>query len=154
MTANHHYHSHLAWTGTTGAGVTRYDREHRLVTPPARAELALSADPAFRGDPDLVNPEQLLLAAASSCQLLSFLAVAACAGIDVRRYEDDAEASMSEAEQPVRIGRIVLRPHIVVSGPAEVDEVRAAVQQAHETCYIANTLNAEMVLEPTIERVP
>ena len=85
--------------------------------------LDVSADPAFLGDPTLLNPEQLLLLAAVSCQLLSFLAVAARARLDVVEYRDDADAEMPEDDLPVRITRINLRPRITVRG--EVTDARA-----------------------------
>jgi organic hydroperoxide reductase OsmC/OhrA len=146
----HRYQSHLLWEGSTGVGYRDYRREHRVRTPPAAAGLVLSSDPSFRGDPSLTNPEQLLLAAASSCQLLSFLAVAARAGVDVLSYEDDAEAFMPEDVTPVRITRIVLRPHVVVGRPTEPGEVHRLLSRAHDDCYVANTLNAELVIEATV----
>jgi organic hydroperoxide reductase OsmC/OhrA len=46
--------------------------------------------------------------AASSCQLLSFLAVAARAGVDVVAYDDEAEGVLPDRGQPVSITRITL----------------------------------------------
>ena len=77
MAHTHTYRSSLTWEGSTAGGYDHFDRTHAVTTPPARDALTLSSDPAFKGDPDTPNPEQLLLAAASSCQLLSFLARAA-----------------------------------------------------------------------------
>lgn len=151
MAHTHSYTSVLSWRGSTGVGYDAYDRTHRVVTPPADGELELSSDPAFRGTANLANPEQLLLAAASSCQLLSFLAMAARSRIDVVAYDDKAEAVMPEDERPVRITRITLRPHIVVAAGADLERVRRLVSRAHHGCYIANTLNAEMVIEPTLD---
>ncbi len=82
--------------------------------------------------------------------MLSFLAVAARAGIDVRRYDDDAEGEMPEAEDPIRITRIRLRPRIEVSaGPSEA-KLRDVVRQAHDECYIASSLKTKVSVEPTI----
>ena len=114
--ATHTYRTSLRWTGSTAPGYDAYDRTHRLRADPADASLALSSDRAFRGDPDLLNPEQLLVAAASSCQLLSFLAVAARARLDVVGYEDEATAVMPEDDPPMRLTQIVLRPVITVVG--------------------------------------
>src|SRR5918992_5979444 len=111
----HTYRSELTWEGSTAAGYEHYERAHRVVMPPAEGDLTLSSDPAFRGDERLPNPEVLLLAAASSCQLLAFLAIAARSGIDVLSYVDEAEALMPEDDPPTRITRIVLRPRIVVA---------------------------------------
>src|SRR5215212_2170970 len=101
MSHTHSYRSTLRWEGSTADGYDRYDRAHTAAV--AQRTLNLSADPAFRGDGTTPNPEQLLLAAASSRQLLSFLACAARSRIDVIAYTDDAEAMMPEDDLPVRI---------------------------------------------------
>lgn len=150
----HRYQTHLRWQGSTAGGYSAYDRAHEAVTPPAGDVLRLSADPAFHGDPTRHNPEQLLLAAASSCQLLSFLALAARAGIDVHAYEDDAEATMPTDVAPARITEIVLRPQIVVAGDTDREQVLELVRRAHKQCYVANTLNADVRLEPFVELAP
>ena len=77
MTASpaHRYHARCHWQGSTAAGCESYDRAHRGAVPPARGPIDLSADAAFRGGPQRCNPEQLLVLAAASCQLLSLLAM-------------------------------------------------------------------------------
>jgi organic hydroperoxide reductase OsmC/OhrA len=151
MSHPHTYTSRLSWQGSTGVGYDAYDRTHRVATPPADGELVLSSDPAFRGSPALTNPEQLLLAAASSCQLLSYLAMAARSRIDVLSYDDEADAVMPEDLRPVRITRITLRPRIVVADGVDLDKARKLVGRAHDACYVANTVNAEIVIEPVVE---
>lgn len=150
-TMTHSYSTTLSWQGSTGAGYRGYSRAHTASATPAPATLDLSADPAFRGDPALLNPEQLLVIAASSCQLLSFLAVAAMRGIDVLSYEDAAEGFMEKVDGATRISRIVLHPVIQVSPWTDVDVVLQLVATAHEECYIANSLNGTVEIEPRIE---
>jgi organic hydroperoxide reductase OsmC/OhrA len=146
----HTYRATLSWEGSTAAGYDAYDRAHRVAVPPATAPLELSGDPAFKGSPDRANPEQLLLAAASSCQLLSFLAYAARSRIEVTAYEDDAEALMPEDDPPVRITQITLRPRITVGPDANVDRVHRLVEKAHAACFIANSLRSEMRIEAEV----
>jgi organic hydroperoxide reductase OsmC/OhrA len=124
-----------------------------VTVPPAEAALTLSGDPAFRGDGRLLNPEQLLLVAASSCQMLSFIAIAARARFDVVSYTDEAEARMPEDDLPVRITAITLRPRIVVRGPVDEARVRRYVGLAHDECYIANSVRSEITIEAEIEIV-
>ena len=155
----HHYSVRCRWEGSTGVGYEQYDRSHQISAPPAAPTLELSSDPAFRGDPAKVNPEQLLVMAASSCQLLSFLAVAARARLDVVAYEDRAEAEMPADDLPVRITAIRLRPRIRLTagfgGAQATDErVRQLVQLAHRECYIANSLKTEITVDPEIEWRP
>jgi organic hydroperoxide reductase OsmC/OhrA len=146
----HRYTASCAWQGSTAAGYDAYRRAHEAKAPPAPGTLHLSSDPAFRGDPALLNPEQLLVLAASSCQLLSFLAVAARARIDVIEYRDEAEGEMPEDDPPMRITRITLRPQIVVREDVSEPRVRHLVEVAHRECFIANSLTTEVVVEPHI----
>jgi organic hydroperoxide reductase OsmC/OhrA len=146
----HRYAAVCEWSGSTAVGYEAYDRTHSLSCPPAVTSLTLSSDPAFLGEPTLLNPEQLLLASAASCQLLSFLAVAARARIDVVGYHDDAEAEMPEDVRPMRITEIRLRPRITVAGGADETTVRKLVTLAHEHCFIANTLACEVSVDPIV----
>lgn len=148
-TARHTYTVTCAWSGSTGVGYERYSREHVGEAPPAATAVRLSADPAFRGDPDQLNPEQLLVLAAASCQLLSFLAVAARARIDVRDYRDEASAVMTEdGRGGGRITEITLRPRVSVAGDVSEQRLRHLAELAHRQCYIAASLNCPVNVEP------
>jgi organic hydroperoxide reductase OsmC/OhrA len=148
--ASHLYRVSCAWSGSTGAGYDGYSREHTTTCDPLPDALTMSSDPAFRGDPTHLNPEQLLLASAVSCQLLSFLAVAARARIDVVAYSDDAEADMPEDDPPLRITTIRLRPTITVAAGTNVDRIDRLVEVAHKECFIANSLTSAMDIRATV----
>jgi organic hydroperoxide reductase OsmC/OhrA len=145
----HRYTIGCTWLGSTAGGYDTYDRGHDATAPPADAKLSLSSDPSFRGDPQRLNPEQLLVMAASSCQLLTFLAVAARARIDVVEYRDDAEGVMPEDDPPLRITRIVLRPAITVRGDVARSRLTHLCEVAHRACFIANSLTTDVVVEPS-----
>jgi organic hydroperoxide reductase OsmC/OhrA len=151
MSAEHTYRARCSWRGSTGVGYREYHREHDVSAPPARDSLALSADAAFLGQPDRLNPEQLVVMAAASCQLLSFLAVAARARVDVLSYEDDAVGMMREDDPPIRLTRILLQPRILVSAGPTMDKVCHLVEVAHRECYIANSLRTEVAVQPQVE---
>jgi organic hydroperoxide reductase OsmC/OhrA len=144
--ALHRFHTSAHWRGSTGSGYEDYRREHTVEAAGVDAALTLSSDAAFRGDAAALNPEVLLLAAAVSCQLLSFLAVAARAGLDVIAYDDDADAEMPEDLEPMRITRIVLRPRITVRGEVTESRLDHLVEVAHRECYIANSLRGDVVV--------
>src|SRR5829696_6983701 len=93
----HDYAATLVWTGARAGATTSYqsysrEYEFRVGGKPA---MRGSADPHFRGDPSLYNPEDLLVASLSSCHLLSYLAECARAGVHVVAYEDDATGVMT-----------------------------------------------------------
>lgn len=148
----HRYATSLSWAGSTGVGYDAYQRDHTLTAPPAGQTLQLASDPAFLGSADLLNPEQLLVAAASSCQLLAFLAVAARSRVDVIGYTDDATAVMPEEDKPMRITRIELHPVITVRGDVAADRLTRLVELGHRECFIANSLRSDVVVVPTFVR--
>jgi len=156
----HTYAVTCAWNGSTAVGYDDYDRTHTMnalkdapngaADGTADTQVTLTSDPAFRGNPTLLNPEELLVMAASSCQLLSFLAVAARARIDVVEYRDSAVGSMPGDLRPMWITQITLRPTITVRGDVAEDRVRHLCDVAHGECFIANSVRTEITVEPTI----
>ncbi|GAB3678305.1 OsmC family protein [Angustibacter aerolatus] len=149
MATVHRYRTTLSWSGSTAGGYRSYAREHDVELPPG-TRLRVTADAPFGGDPAYPNPEQLLLAAAASCQLLSFLALAARAHVDVLEYADDAEAEMPVGRERMRITRIVLRPRVRVGDGTDRALVTRLLHEAHEECYVASSLTTEVVIEPEV----
>lgn len=145
---DHRYVTALHWQGSTALGYDNYSREHR-VRPAGKSELTMSADPTFRGDAAITNPEELLLAAASSCQLLSFLAVAARARADVYSYVDHAEAVMSVDQNPLWVNEIRLSPVIEINGEKQPQKWERWLRIAHQECFIARSLRSRMTIAAT-----
>jgi organic hydroperoxide reductase OsmC/OhrA len=96
-----------------------------------------------------VDPEEALVAAASSCHMLSFLYVGAKAGFNVSSYRDEAVGEMSTDSGKQWISRIILDPQIEWAGdtrPADND-LRKLHHEAHELCYIANSIKSDVVVK-------
>ena len=125
-----------------------YDRTHRWSVPGGTPVVA-SAAPEYFGRAELPNPEQALAAAASSCHMLAFLALAARKRFSVASYRDEASAWLDKnAEGRLAVTRIVLRPKVEFSGEPPSDEALQRLHdQAHHHCFIANSLRSEVVLE-------
>jgi organic hydroperoxide reductase OsmC/OhrA len=150
MAQTHRYETRVRWTGSTGLGWDSYTREHAGTAPGVEQQVGITTGES-KGDPSVLNPELLLLMAASSCQMLWFLDVASRARVDVVEYRDDAVALMPLDEEPVRITDIELRPSIAVSGDVSEERIRKLVDTAHRHCFIANSLTARMTITPTLE---
>jgi organic hydroperoxide reductase OsmC/OhrA len=94
----HGYSVKVEWTGNLGSGTSAYQaysRDH-LVLSGTKPPIPGSADAAFLGDASRWNPEDLLVAAISSCHMLWYLHLCADAGIAVLAYRDDASGVMTE----------------------------------------------------------
>ncbi len=97
-----------------------------------------------------VDPEEALVAAASSCHMLSFLWVASKADFVVDSYEDDAVGEMATNDEGKQwISKITLDPQIVWSGHKvpTAEELEHMHHEAHEICYIANSIKSEVVVK-------
>src|ERR1035441_3032720 len=98
MSKIHRYQATIAWTGNRDTGTNNYgaySRDHEIHCP-GKPVIAGSSDPAFRGNPNRCNPEELLVASISSCHMLWYLHLCADAGVTVTGYEDTAEGRMEE----------------------------------------------------------
>jgi organic hydroperoxide reductase OsmC/OhrA len=132
----------------------RYSRRHELRFDGGAVVAASSAPssvPLPYSDSAAVDPEEAFVAALSSCHMLWFLALACKRGFCVDRYEDDAEGELGTDAQGRRaMTRVTLRPRVVFSGTRLPDatEVTALHHEAHEACYIANSVLSEVVVEP------
>ena len=151
---DHHYAVDLRWTGARGAGTTSYrsyGRDAVLSAPGKRHDVEGSADRTFHGDADRWNPEELLLAALAECHLLSYLHVAASAGVVVTAYEDAAVGSMSQAaDGGGAFTSATLRPRVTVADASMVQRAGELHAEASRKCFIAASVAFPVHHEPTV----
>ena len=142
----HHFEGWLQWS----AGGEGVEAGNHRVTFEGRPPLEVSAAPAYRGDPSRLNPEELFLASLVSCQMLTYLALARRAGVEVLAYEDRARATLSMAERKMRITEVALRPQITIAAGGEEKKARELVSSAHEGCFVANSVACTVHVEPVV----
>lgn len=142
--AEHDYTARVVWTGNRGEGTAHYrayDRTWNVETP-GKPVIRCSNDPLLGGNPNLHNPEDLLIAALSACHMLWFLHLASDAGIVVTAYEDDPLAvGETDAQGASRFLRATLRPRITVPEGTDLAKADALHARVHDYCFIARSLN-------------
>lgn len=148
------YIATVAWE-RNGARFTdnRYSRAHAWRFD-GGTEVPASASPHVvptpMSDPVGVDPEEAFVASLSSCHMLWFLSLAAKRGFVVERYEDEAEGVMEKDDAGrLAMTEVTLRPHVVYApdaAPSE-DEDRALHHEAHEKCFITNSVRTEVRVE-------
>lgn len=130
-----------------------YVREHRLRFERGQ-QLTNSAAPSYGGLGDATDPEELLLAALSSCHMLTFLALASNRGYMLESYSDDAVAMLDKnAEGKPAVTRAVLNPRTRFSGEKvpSAEELQALHHRAHANCFIATSVRTEVAVNPQLE---
>ena len=140
----------LEWKrDTEGFSYESYNRDHVWVFE-GGAQVPASAAPAYRGNPAHVNPEEALVAALSSCHMLTFLAVAAKKQFVVDQYSDHAVGVLEKNQKgKLAITRVILRPRIVFGGatPPTSEQITALHERAHNDCFIANSVTTDVTVE-------
>jgi len=129
-------------------GVVDYDGDVAIAGVPGTAAPA-NVNPRYAVEGAL-DPEQAFTASIAACHMLWFLDVAARAGFVVERYADEAEGTLAPGPSGKQVmTRVLLRPKVVFSGerlPTSV-ELEALHHEAHEECFIANSVKTEIVIE-------
>lgn len=146
------HHAAIRWQRTSkDFSYDSYNRAHEIVFKNGKVVLAASAAPGFKGDADRADPEEALVAALSSCHMLSFLAICARKRLTVDAYEDDAVGTLEKNEKgKLWIGHVTLRPRVdFAPGVAiERETLDSLHHLAHEECFIANSVKTEVAVLP------
>ena len=141
----------LSWQRTTpDFDVKTFSRDHVWRLAGGQTVQGSSA-PDFSGNPEMSNPEEALLAALSSCHMLTFLAIAALRKLVVDRYEDEPLAELGKNDKgKLMVARMTLRPRVMFSGATLPDEdaVRDLHKKAKENCFVGNSVLSQVTLEP------
>ena len=124
-----------------------YSRNHQITFKDGVAK-TFSAASVYRGDPSKGDPEDMFVAALSSCHMLSFLAIAARKRITVLSYDDDASGWLENAGGKLWMTRVVLRPRIAFEAAPDAATVDQMHHMAHEQCFIANSVKTDVKVEP------
>lgn len=153
-----HYNAEILWQrGDQSFLDNRYSRGHRWsfdggVTVPASSSPHVV--PLPWSDEQAVDPEEAFVASLSSCHMLWFLSVAAKHGFQVDRYQDQAQGVMGKnAEGRVAMTEALLRPRVSFGGALQpsAEQLDELHYQAHEACFIANSVKTEVRCEPVLD---
>lgn len=135
----------------------RYSRRHWLRFDGGLEVPASSSPhvvPVPWSDPAAVDPEEAFVASIASCHMLWFLSIAAREGYCVDRYQDHASGTMAKnSAGKLAMTEVILRPRVDFSGAKcpSTPALQALHHEAHEECFIANSVRCEVRCEPVIE---
>jgi len=149
--ADHHvYALDLLWRGTHTRSYESYAREH-VIRIAGKPDLRGTADPMFRGDASLHNPEDLLLTALSQCHLLTYLALCARARINVIGYRDRAEGTLAlTRDGGGHFTEAVLHPQVAVAEASMLEKARHFHGEVHKYCFIARSVRFPVRCEAVV----
>lgn len=150
MGFKHVFKANLDWLFSKKE-TTTYTKSH-TITIDGKNVLNVSAAKAFKGDPALYNPEDLLLSSVVSCHMMSYLYVCKQNGIEVVSYTDEAEATLEVLDDGSgRFTVIKLNPKVRITNIDKIEEALSLHKKANQLCFIANSCNFPIIHFPTCE---
>lgn len=151
MNKEHNYYLTIKWTGNRGEGTSSYkvyDRNYSILAE-NKVEILDSADAPFLGDITKHNPEDLFLASLSSCHMLWYFHLCADAGIIVVDYIDNATGILVQnSNGSGQFSEVTLNPIVIVTEDFMIEKAIEIHEKAHEFCFIANSVNFKIHINP------
>lgn len=153
MNKKHTYQITISWTGNLGTGTSAYNRYERshFISNEGKPSILCSSDPLFLGDPSKWNPEELLLASIANCHMLWYLHLCADNKVIVHSYQDHPTAVMRiKKDGSGRCVEVNLRPKTEITDLQQKELAKQLHREAHKYCFIANSVNFPITINPVI----
>ena len=155
MAFKHDFPSRVVWTGNRGSGTSAYEDYDRTwdMAVEGKEVLHCSNDPLLGGDPSKYNPEDMLIAALSSCHMLWYLHLCSKAGVTVTSYEDvPVGIGESEPSGKGKFVEAVLNPKITITADSDAEKAVSLHDEIHKYCFIARSVNFPVSYKPEITK--
>lgn len=148
---NHLFKVALNWIKKepqTDSSTRIYTKSHHISIE-GKPDLEVSAAKTFKGDPNLYNPEDLLLSSLTSCHMMSYLYCCTQHKIEVISNQDHSEATLQiNPDGSGKIIKVDLFPEIIISNSSQIELALSLHKKANELCFIANSCNFPVYHHP------
>jgi organic hydroperoxide reductase OsmC/OhrA len=152
MSHEHFFEGSLRWTGqaTQADGKLSLARSFTIEFP-GKSPLSGSSPEVFHGDNRHHNPETLMVSSLMACHHLTYLAVCERSGVSIAAYDDHGTGKLAMRDGKMRMVEVVLRPQVRVADATQVEKARALHEKAHANCFMSNSVNFDVRVEPTVK---
>ncbi|HEX9745125.1 MAG TPA: OsmC family protein [bacterium] len=136
----HTFNTSLEWTGDRNwiARVSTCD------------EISCSPPKVFRGEEGNWTPEDLMLASVTGCLLSTFVGYAERKHLEVVSYEAVADGILEHDGTNYRFTKITVKPKIGVKSEADIETAKQYAHRAHDLCFMAYSVKADVIIEPEV----
>lgn len=134
------YRTALKWT----------EQKKGTISSSGKPDIQVATPPEFKGHEGIWSPEDLYIAAANTCVMTTFLALAERAGLAFASYECEAEGRLELVDGKFQVTKITLRPRITLLPDGDVGKAKELIEKAEANCLISNSMKTGVTLEPTI----
>jgi len=138
----HFYNIDLRW---------EQGRRGTLTSPDLTNPITVATPPEFpKGEPNIWSPEHLYVAAANSCLMTTFLAIAENSKLDFISFDSSATGKLEKADGMFMITEIELKPKVILRDEKDRERALRIIEKSEKACLISNSMKSKIVLLPEI----
>ncbi|MEN9523482.1 MAG: hypothetical protein RL065_1859 [Bacteroidota bacterium] len=142
MAIEHLYDVKVSWLS---------DRKGSMSSSELTQAIEVATPPEFpKGIPNVWSPEHLLIAAANSCLMTTFLAIAGNFKLNFVSFESNGIGKLEMVENKYMISEITLKPTLVIDISTEKEKAEKVLQKAEAACLISNSIKSKIIFEPIV----
>ncbi len=117
--------------------------------------IEVATPPEFpKGIEGIWSPEHLFVAAASSCLMTTFLAIAENSTLAFASFSCKAQGKLELIDGKLLISEILLQPTVTIYNEQFRDKTIRILKKAEDACLIANSMRSTISMEINIEVNP
>ena len=148
MAKDHNFKAQIEWCSQSlPFRYKTYSRDY-VIRISGKPDIQATAAPEFLGNPYRLNPEDMLVASLSACHMLTYLAFAANSKVEVLNYVDDASGKLVQNGKIMQFESVTIKPKITITKNTDLEKAKSLHKKAHEGCFIANSINFKIHIEP------
>lgn len=138
----HFYNTEIRWNE---------GRRGTLTSPDLQNPIAVATPPQFpKGEPNIWSPEHLYVAAANSCLMTTFLAIAENSKLDFVSFDSNATGKLERIDGTFMISEIELKPVVVLKNEKDKERALRIIEKSEKACLISNSMKSKTILSPQI----
>jgi peroxiredoxin-like protein len=126
----HEYQAKIDWT---------HDRVGNL-TVEGKPRVQIATPPEFDGPEGIISPEDLFVAAATSCLMTTFITFVKKMHIDFKSFSCEGHGTLERAEKGFQFTKILLKTKVTVDSGELISKAERALELAEKYCLVSNSM--------------
>ena len=111
------------------------------------SELEVGPPQEYGGDPNTLNPEEMLVASVNSCIMLVFYHFANKYEVEITSYNSDAEGKVEKTKNGLRFMNVQVKAKIGLANLNQVEKIEEIAKLADQYCLVSGSLTCPVHYE-------
>jgi organic hydroperoxide reductase OsmC/OhrA len=104
------------------------------------SETEVGPPAVYGGNPNALNPEEMLVAAVNSCIMLVFFHFVKKYEVEVTSYHSDAEGTVEKTKNGLRFTNVEVRASVSVGRAGSAEKIEEIARLAEKYCLVSGSL--------------